>query len=156
MHLHYHLVMKLFRRLLGQSTLTDRYQTTIPNAVRKQLGLGKRDLIEFVQADDGSIVLRRAETYAAEEFPEEMQRWRMEDESQVKISSGWLIEHAGIPKGYHLPGSKAAISQKHALAITNTGGASAEEILQLARYVQERVAARWGINLIPEPNLIGF
>ncbi|MEY4962654.1 MAG: hypothetical protein RLZZ249_1351 [Actinomycetota bacterium] len=90
------------------------------------------------------------------EFPEEMQRWRMEDESQVKISSGWLIEHAGIPKGYHLPGSKAAISQKHALAITNTGGASAEEILQLARYVQERVAARWGINLIPEPNLIGF
>ncbi|MEN9872998.1 MAG: hypothetical protein RL450_933 [Actinomycetota bacterium] len=75
MHLHYHLVMKLFRRLLGQSTLTDRYQTTIPNAVRKQLGLGKRDLIEFVQADDGSIVLRRAETYAAEEFPEELIAW---------------------------------------------------------------------------------
>lgn len=90
------------------------------------------------------------------EFPEEMQRWRMEDESKVKLSSGWLIENAGIPKGYHLPGSKAAISKKHALAITNTGGATAEEILELARFIQERVAARWGINLIPEPNLIGF
>ncbi|NBU22572.1 MAG: UDP-N-acetylmuramate dehydrogenase [Actinobacteria bacterium] len=90
------------------------------------------------------------------EFPEEMQRWRMEDESKVKLSSGWLIENAGIPKGYQLPGSKAAISKKHALAITNTGGATAEEILELARFIQERVAARWGINLIPEPNLIGF
>lgn len=90
------------------------------------------------------------------EFPEQMQRWRMDDEDLVKLSSGWLIENAGIPKGYSLPNSKAAISKKHALAITNTGGASAEEILELARYIQERVAARWGINLIPEPNLIGF
>jgi UDP-N-acetylmuramate dehydrogenase len=90
------------------------------------------------------------------EFPEEMQRWRMDDENLVKLSSGWLIENSGIPKGYQLPGSKAAISKKHALAITNTGGATAEEILELARFIQERVAARWGINLIPEPNLIGF
>ena len=90
------------------------------------------------------------------EFPEDMQRWKMDDENLVKLSSGWLIENAGIPKGFSLPGSKAAISKKHALAITNTGGASAEEILELARFIQERVAARWGLNLIPEPNLIGF
>jgi UDP-N-acetylmuramate dehydrogenase len=55
-----------------------------------------------------------------------------------------------------LPGSKAAISQKHALAITNRGGATADEIVELARYIQERVAAKFGINLVPEPNLIGF
>lgn len=73
--MHYHLVMKLFRRLLGQSTLTDRYQTTIPNAVRKQLGLGKRDLIEFLQAEDGSIVLRRADPSPIEEFPTELLAW---------------------------------------------------------------------------------
>ena len=90
------------------------------------------------------------------EFPEDMQRWNMPDSDQVKLSAGWLIENAGIPKGYSLPGSKAAISNKHALAITNRGGASAKEILELARFIQERVAARWGINLIPEPNLIGF
>jgi UDP-N-acetylmuramate dehydrogenase len=85
-----------------------------------------------------------------------MQRWRMPNEDQVKISAGWLIENAGFPKGYSIPGSKAAISNKHALAITNRGGASSAEILELARLIQERVAARWGINLIPEPNLVGF
>lgn len=90
------------------------------------------------------------------EFPEDMNFWSMPDEDFVKLSAGWLIENAGIPKGFSLPGSKAAISQKHALAIVNTGGASATEIVELARFIQERVAARWGINLIPEPNLIGF
>lgn len=89
------------------------------------------------------------------EFPEDMQKWEMES-GDVKLSAGWLIENAGIPKGYSIPGSKAAISSKHALAITNRGGAKAEEIVQLAVLIQERVAARWGINLIPEPNLIGF
>lgn len=89
------------------------------------------------------------------EFPEEMQKWEMPN-GDFKLSAGWLIENAGIPKGYSLPGSKAAISNKHALAITNRGGASSMEIIQLAVLIQERVAARWGINLIPEPNLIGF
>jgi UDP-N-acetylmuramate dehydrogenase len=89
------------------------------------------------------------------EFPEEMQKWKMDDET-FKLSAGWLIENAGIEKGFRLPGSNAAISQKHALAITNTGDATASEILELARYVQQRVASRWGVNLVPEPNLIGF
>lgn len=89
------------------------------------------------------------------EFPQEMQKWEMEN-GDIKLSAGWLIEHAEIPKGFSLPYSKAAISKKHALAIINTGGASSKDIVELARYVQERVAARWGINLIPEPNLIGF
>ena len=89
------------------------------------------------------------------EFPEDMQKWKMDDDS-FKLSAGWLIENAGIEKGFSLPGSKAKISEKHALAITNSGGASAAEIMELARYVQERVAARWGVNLVPEPNLIGF
>jgi UDP-N-acetylmuramate dehydrogenase len=38
----------------------------------------------------------------------------------------------------------------------NTGGASAEEVIQLAEFVQTRVANKFGINLVPEPNLIGF
>lgn len=89
------------------------------------------------------------------EFPQDMQKWEMEN-GDIKLSAGWLIENAGIPKGFSLPLSKAGISEKHALAIINKGGASSKEIIELARYVQERVAARWGINLVPEPNLIGF
>lgn len=90
------------------------------------------------------------------EFPEDMQRWSMPDSDDIKLSAGWLIENSGLSKGFALPLSKAALSNKHALAITNRGGASAKEILELARFIQERVAARWGINLVPEPNLIGF
>lgn len=73
----------------------------------------------------------------------------------VKLSAAWLIEQAGIRRGYRLPGSRAAISSKHTLALTNTGGATAEEVAQLARFVQSRVAAEFGVNLQPEPTLLG-
>jgi len=80
----------------------------------------------------------------------------VDDGSAVQLSAAWLIEHAGIERGFGLPGSRAAVSRKHTLAIVNTGGASAAEIVELARHIQERVAAHWGIHLVPEPNLIGF
>jgi len=73
----------------------------------------------------------------------------------VKLSAAWLIENSGITRGFRLPGSRAAISTKHTLALTNTGGATAEEIGQLARYVQQRVRTEFGVNLQPEPVLIG-
>ena len=85
-------------------------------------------------------------------------KWETQEDDglTVKLSAAWLIEQAGIGKGFSLPGSNAAISSKHALAIINRGGATGEQIAELARYIQERVAAKFGINLVPEPNLIGF
>ena len=44
------------------STLTDRYQTTIPEAVRVQLGLNKRDQLHYTIGADGHVVLQRADT----------------------------------------------------------------------------------------------
>jgi UDP-N-acetylmuramate dehydrogenase len=72
----------------------------------------------------------------------------------VKTSAAWLIENAGFGRGYGLPGP-AALSTKHALALTNRGGASAAELLTLAREVRAGVRARFGIDLEPEPVLIG-
>ncbi|MBC7443095.1 MAG: UDP-N-acetylmuramate dehydrogenase [Ramlibacter sp.] len=74
----------------------------------------------------------------------------------VKLSAAWLIENAGITRGFRLPGSRAAVSSKHSLALTNTGGATADEIAQLARLVLGRVQAEFGINLQPEPVLVGL
>ena len=71
--------------------------------------------------------------------------------SRVKVSAAWLIENSGLPKGFALPGSRASLSTKHTLAITNRGGASSAEIAELARYVRTRVAAEYGITLNPEP-----
>ncbi|MFF2271917.1 UDP-N-acetylmuramate dehydrogenase [Agromyces sp. NPDC058136] len=73
----------------------------------------------------------------------------------VKLSAAWLIENSGIGRGFALPGSRAAISSKHTLALTNRGGASAAELAQLARFVQQRVQAEFGIVLRPEPVLVG-
>lgn len=43
-----------------ESTLTDRYQTTVPDAVRRALKLGKRDKIRYLVQPDGRVVLTRA------------------------------------------------------------------------------------------------
>lgn len=94
----------------------------------------------------------------ARTLPSEAPRWEDEDDEglTVKLSAAWLIETAGIGKGFSLPGSGAAISSKHTLAIINKGGSTAQDVLQLASYVQLQVSNRFGINLVPEPNLIGF
>lgn len=44
-----------------ESTLTDRYQTTVPETVRRALRLGKRDKIHYTIRPGGEVVLTRAE-----------------------------------------------------------------------------------------------
>ena len=72
----------------------------------------------------------------------------------VKLSAAWLIEHAGFEKGF--THGRAGISTKHTLAIVNRGGATAKEVLELVRMIQEKVRERFGIELQPEPNFVGF
>ena len=71
-----------------------------------------------------------------------------------KTSAAWLIEHSGIEKGMRLNG--AAISKKHILAITNADGAKAEDIAALAIQVRDAVKMKFGIELVPEVNLVGL
>ena len=44
----------------AESTLTDRYQTTVPETVRRALQLGRRDKIHYTIRPDGEVVLTRA------------------------------------------------------------------------------------------------
>ena len=74
-------------------------------------------------------------------------------DGMVKTSAAWLIEQAGFAKGY---GHGAArLSGKHTLALTNRGGATAEDLLSLAREIRSGVEAKFGIELVPEPVLVG-
>ncbi|WP_432497511.1 UDP-N-acetylmuramate dehydrogenase [Kineococcus gypseus] len=75
-------------------------------------------------------------------------------EPLVKTSAAWLIEHAGFGKGYGLPGP-AALSTKHALALTNRGTARAADLLALAREVADGVRERCGVRIVNEPVLVG-
>jgi UDP-N-acetylmuramate dehydrogenase len=71
-----------------------------------------------------------------------------------KLPAAWLIERAGFTKGFVR--GNAAISGKHTLALVNRGGASAKDILDLMRLIQERVFELFGVELQPEPIFVGF
>ena len=73
----------------------------------------------------------------------------------VKVSAAWLIEHSGVTRGWQAhAGSRAAVSSKHSLAISNQGGATAAEVIELARAVRERVHASFGVELTAEPRFV--
>jgi UDP-N-acetylmuramate dehydrogenase len=71
-----------------------------------------------------------------------------------KISAAWLIERAGLHKGYRH--GSVGISSKHTLAIINRGQGTAEQVLELKELIEARVLEKFGVKLVPEPNFIGF
>lgn len=79
------------------------------------------------------------------------------DPSVVKVSAAWLIERAGFGKGFGVdgPDSAATVSTRHTLALTNRGHATASDVVRLAREVRGGVDATFGIELVPEPVLVG-
>ncbi|MBU4336247.1 MAG: UDP-N-acetylmuramate dehydrogenase [Actinobacteria bacterium] len=90
---------------------------------------------------------------AAAALPADAPRFEAGD-GRVKTSAAWLIDRAGFARGFGLPGP-AAVSTKHVLALTNRGGASAEDLLALARTVRDGVQAVFGVRLEVEPVLVG-
>jgi UDP-N-acetylmuramate dehydrogenase len=76
------------------------------------------------------------------------------DSDHVKIPAAWLIEHSGFPKG--TTRGVAGISPFQAQAIVNLGGASAQDILELACEVKRAVLQAFGVTLVPEPVFLGF
>jgi UDP-N-acetylmuramate dehydrogenase len=75
-------------------------------------------------------------------------------DAQHKIPAAWLVEHSGFSKGY--VAGNAGISNKHALALINRGGATARDIIHLKDKIQRAANERWGIVLEPEPVYVGF
>ncbi|MFC8599168.1 UDP-N-acetylmuramate dehydrogenase [Isoptericola sp. NPDC057191] len=109
---------------------------------------------------------------AAEDLPEDAPRFPVRsatpestvgpalgvvDPTLVKTSAAWLIEHAGFTKGFGLAGehSPARLSTRHTLAVTNRGGATAADLVALARTVRDGVKDAFGIELEAEPVLVG-
>ena len=88
----------------------------------------------------------------ADSLPSEAPRWQQPD-GKVKTSAAWLMEHAGITKGEKLAG--AQISNKHVLALTNSGDATAEDIVELAKKARKKVFEKFGIKLQAEVQLVG-
>jgi UDP-N-acetylmuramate dehydrogenase len=69
----------------------------------------------------------------------------------VKVPAGWLIEQSGW-KGKRL--GNAGMHARQALVLVNYGGATGEELLDVARQVQASVEAQFGIRLSAEVNVV--
>jgi UDP-N-acetylmuramate dehydrogenase len=87
--------------------------------------------------------------------PDGCPQWHVD--GQVKLSAAWLIENAGFGRGYGLDrgAGRVAVSTKHALALTNRGGATTAELLDLAGEIRAGVEGKFGIRLRPEAHLAG-
>ncbi len=89
---------------------------------------------------------------AAVLLPPTAPRWQQPD-GRIKTSAAWLIEHAGFNRGYGT--GPARVSSKHTLALSNQGGATTAQLLELAREIRDGVRERFGIELVNEPVLVG-
>ncbi len=81
----------------------------------------------------------------------EMPEYPSNKEGKVKLSGGWLIDHAGL-KGYNVNG--AEVWPKQALVIANMGGATGKDVAELASHVIKTVKLKYGIELRPEVNYV--
>ncbi len=88
----------------------------------------------------------------AARLPVDAPRFDQPDGS-IKTSAAWLIEHAGFGRGFG--SGPAQVSGKHSLALTNRGGATSGDVIDLARQIRAGVHERFGITLVPEPVLVG-
>ena len=89
----------------------------------------------------------------ADKLPADAPRWPQTD-GRVKTSAAWLMEHAGVNKGEKLAG--AQISNKHVLALTNSGSATAGDIVELAKMARAKVFEKFGVKLEAEVQLVGL
>ena len=66
--------------------------------------------------------------------------------------AGKLIQDAGL-KGYSIGG--AVVSEKHSGFVINKGNATAKDITDLIKHIQDEVKKQFGVDLHPEVRIIG-
>ena len=73
------------------------------------------------------------------------------NEECVKLAAGWLIDQAGL-KGYRE--GHVGVHDRQALVLVNHGGATGGEVLHFAEFVCSVVHTKFGVNIVPEVNIL--
>ena len=68
-----------------------------------------------------------------------------------KLAAGWLIDQCGF-KGQRM--GSVGVYEHQALVLVNHGGGTAQDILGLAKCIQEKVHDKFGVSLQIEPNIL--
>jgi UDP-N-acetylmuramate dehydrogenase len=78
------------------------------------------------------------------------------DVKGTKLPAAWLIHNAGFAPGYGLDwgNGTVSLSSRHALAVTNRGGATAADVMKFAAHIRDGVEARFDVRLGPECDLV--
>jgi len=162
--------LRLARGTQGQPT---RYAE-----LAEQLGIAEGDTAPLRSVREAVLDVRRSkamvlddadhDTWSAGSFftnplvsadtalPPDAPRWPQPD-GRTKTSAAWLIQRAGFTRGFGEPVGRGAIalSSKHVLALTNRGDGTTAELLSLARLIRDSVKDRFGVELQPEPRIVG-
>jgi UDP-N-acetylmuramate dehydrogenase len=157
------LARSLEERGLGAPSLAEVREAVIGLRRRKSMVLDPEDpnarsvgsffmnpIVPAAVADELETVLRRDGILRDGEHPPRFPAGG----GRVKLSAAWLIERAGLAKGYQR--GNVGLSSRHTLAIVNRGGAAASEVVALAREVRDRVHDRFGVTLVPEPVFVNI
>lgn len=109
-----------------------------------QLELGEKEVIESRVEE----LTRKREEKQPLEYPSAGSTFKRPE----GYFAGKLIQDAGL-KGYSIGG--AAVSEKHSGFVINKNGATAKDILDLIKYVQQEVHKQFGVELHTEVRILG-
>jgi UDP-N-acetylmuramate dehydrogenase len=132
--------------------LRRRKSMVIEAADRNRRSVGSFFTNPIVAVDVAERLAARAASAGVVAAAADVPRWPA-GPGLVKLSAGWLIERAGIPRG--LRRGAVGISTAHALALVHHGGGSTAALVELAHHVRDVVKNGFGVTLVPEPIFVG-
>ena len=108
-----------------------------------------------LSSDEYGALHRKIQTnFSSQELARlEELRDRFPSTEKIKIPTAFLISICDL-KGYNIGGAK--VNESQPLVLLNQGGATARDVIELARNVRRTVWDRTGMRIEIEPELVGF